>query len=191
MAGSGLSFSFSDQALGSAPDARAYFLLCGQKKVAKEKATPGSAPGCARSPALLAVGGGCGTRPCGPQTVLALFPPTPALLGTSQGARQTDRSATGMADSTTSGCAPLVFGVPLGDAEQRRLAGGSRRALSEPRSGELRSRPAGRVAQGTRRSRASTRGSPSFWLLFLGETIKSTPARQARKPALKQSTRQT
>ena len=31
--------------LVSAPDARAYFLLCGQKKVAKEKATPGSAPG--------------------------------------------------------------------------------------------------------------------------------------------------
>jgi hypothetical protein len=38
---------------GSAPDARAYFLLLRQKKVAKEKATPGSAPGCARSLALL------------------------------------------------------------------------------------------------------------------------------------------
>ena len=32
------------QALVSAPDARAYFLFDGKKKVAKEKATPGSAP---------------------------------------------------------------------------------------------------------------------------------------------------
>jgi hypothetical protein len=32
------------EALVSAPDARAYFLFDGKKKVAKEKATPGSAP---------------------------------------------------------------------------------------------------------------------------------------------------
>ncbi|MBS1144589.1 MAG: hypothetical protein H6R14_1995, partial [Proteobacteria bacterium] len=32
------------EALVSAPDARAYFLLLRQKKVAKEKATPGAAP---------------------------------------------------------------------------------------------------------------------------------------------------
>ena len=43
---------FSD-ALLSAVDRRAYFLLLRQKKVAKEKATPGSAPGVARFLALL------------------------------------------------------------------------------------------------------------------------------------------
>jgi len=41
--GHGFCVALAD-ALGSAPDARAYFLLCGQKKVAKEKATPGSVP---------------------------------------------------------------------------------------------------------------------------------------------------
>ena len=73
--------------LGVPPCWRAYFLLCGQKKVAKEKATPGSAPGCARFPALLGWRGGCATRRCAAQTVLALFPRQPALLGASQGAR--------------------------------------------------------------------------------------------------------
>src|SRR5574343_265760 len=61
---------FSD-ALVSAPDARAYFLLLRQKKVAKEKATPAYAVGCADSLALLEGPGGCGTRGCAPQTVLA------------------------------------------------------------------------------------------------------------------------
>ncbi len=76
-----------------------------------------------------------------------------------------------------------VFPGPLGGAEQRRSAGGSRRALSEGSSPELRSRPAFRVAQGTRRSRAPTQGWPSFWLLFLGPTRKSTPAAKAEHSA--------
>ena len=46
--------------------------------------------------------------------------------------------------------APGGLPGPLGGAEQRRNAGGSRRALFEARSPELRSRPAFRVAQGTR-----------------------------------------
>ena len=61
---------FSD-ALGSAVDRRAYFLLLRQKKVAKEKATPAYAVGFADCLALLEVPGGCGTRGCAPQTVLA------------------------------------------------------------------------------------------------------------------------
>ena len=48
--------------LGVPPCGRAYFLLLRQKKVAKEKATPGYAAGCANFPALLETGGGCGTR---------------------------------------------------------------------------------------------------------------------------------
>ena len=61
---------------GSAPDARAYFFLFRQEKVAKKKATPAYAVGCADSLALLEVPGGCGTRlGCAkPQTVLADYP---------------------------------------------------------------------------------------------------------------------
>ena len=58
---------------GSAVDRRAYFLLLRQNKVAKEKATPAYAVGCADCLALLEGPGGCGTRlGCAkPQTVLA------------------------------------------------------------------------------------------------------------------------
>ena len=56
----------------SALEARAYFLLLRQKKVAKEKATPGAAP--FGFLALLGTPGGCGTRGCAPQTVLAESP---------------------------------------------------------------------------------------------------------------------
>ena len=59
------------EAPGSAPDARAYFLLLRQKKVAKEKATPAYAVGFADCLALLEAPGGCGTRGYAPQTVLA------------------------------------------------------------------------------------------------------------------------
>src|SRR6185369_13655040 len=59
---------------GSAVERRAYFLLLRQKKVAKEKATPGYAVGVADSPALLGKPGGCGTRGYAPQTVLADSP---------------------------------------------------------------------------------------------------------------------
>ena len=45
---------------------------------------------------------------------------------------------------------PRRLSGPLRGAEQRRNAGGNRRALFEGRSPELRSRPALRVAQGTR-----------------------------------------
>ena len=38
-----------------------------------------------RFPALLGQAGGCGTRLCGPHTVLAEFPAWPALLGGAEG----------------------------------------------------------------------------------------------------------
>jgi len=148
-------------AVGSALAARAYFLLLRQKKVAKEKATPGYAVGYADFPALLATGGGCGTRPCGPQTVLALFPPAAALLGAPHGGPKgvPEQAAAGFFNccgrpskklrNESLPSSPDVFPGPLKGAEQRRNAGGSRRALSEGRSPELRSRPAFRVAQGT------------------------------------------
>jgi len=153
---------------GSALEARAYFLLLRQKKVAKEKATPGYAVGYADSPALLATGGGCGTRGYAPQTVLALFPPAAALLGAPHGDpkgktepgpdhrhSRAGGSPVPSMDSRLRGndgtdrSARVVSPGPLRGAEQRRKAGGSRRGLFEGRSPEFRSRPAFRVAQGT------------------------------------------
>ena len=146
---------------GSALEARAYFLLLRQKKVAKEKATPGYAVGVADCPALLAVGGGCGTRRYAAQTVLALFPPPAPLLGAAHGDPKGVRvSASGFlikycgrprkTAKNRSRCLSLdAFPGPLRGAEQRRNAGGFRRGLFEGRSPEFRSRPAFRVAQGT------------------------------------------
>ena len=117
----------SFQPLVSAPDARAYFLSRGRKKVAKERATPGSAPRYAGFLPLLGGRGGCGTRGYAPQTVLALSPRPPALLSASQGegkASSEQKSAVNQKNSRKPG------GVEcrLGDAEQRRLAGGFRLA---------------------------------------------------------------
>ena len=74
------------------------------------------------------------------------------------------------------------FRAPLRGAEQRRNAGGSRLALSEPQA-SLASRPAFRVGQGTGRSPAPTQGSLFLWLLSFGEAKESTPARKAEPQA--------
>ena len=60
-----------DLALGSAPDARAYFLFSCKKKVAKENARPQRRPAAPGALRCSAATGGCGTRTFGPQTVLA------------------------------------------------------------------------------------------------------------------------
>ena len=170
-------------ALGSAPDARAYFLFDGKKKVAKEKATPRSAPGCARSLALLGAPGGCGTRPCVPQTVLADFPrhacvaqrlsggPKKASLLNGQGLNlECFRSAR--------------FSGPLGRRRATQALADKGRALSEGQSPELRSPRQRRVAQGTRAAGADLGSPSSLATFFLAKQEESTPARQARKPAL-------
>jgi len=191
--------------LGIPPCWRTYFLLLRQKKVAKEKATPGFAVGCADSPALLETGGGCGTRGCAPQTVLALFPPAPALLGAPHGdpkgrmAQAFREKATycgrpGKKAKNENHCSvTAVLPGPLRRAEQRRNAGGCRLALSEPQA-SLASRPAFRVAQGTGQRPAPTQGSPFLCLLSFGEAKESeTPARRNPKPIQtnrSQSTRQ-
>ncbi len=184
--------------LGVPPCGRAYFLLLRQKKVAKEKATPGYAVGCADSPALLEAPGGCGTRPCGPQTVLAEGPRPfsvarrstwgPGKASRNDGSAQEEKKKSLIfygrpletAQNHSHRFGGDAFRVPLRGAEQRRLAGGFRRALFEGRSPELRSRPASRVAQGTGQRPAPTRGSPSsLATFFLAKQEESTPARKA------------
>ena len=168
---------------GSALEARAYFLLLRQKKVAKEKATPGYAVGVADYPALLAVGGGCGTRRYAAQTVLALFPPPAPLLGAAHGDSKSVRiPAPGFlieycgrpAKKQKNQFRPLnpdAFPGPLRGAEQRRRAGGLRLALSEPQA-SLASRPGCRVAQGTGRSPAPTQGRLFFAYFLLAKQKK-------------------
>ena len=180
------------QACGSALRA-SHFLLLRQKKVSKEKATPGYAVGCANSPALLEAPGGCGTRGFAPQTVLAESPRPFSVAR-----RSTRGPKGGMAEPVSPrmvccgqpGKSPknptqswqwTPLG-PLRGAEQRRLAGRFRLALSEPQA-SLASRPACRVAQGTGQRPAPTQGSPFLWLLSFGEAKESTPARKAEPQA--------
>ena len=148
---------------GIPPCGRAYFLLYGQKKVAKEKATPGSVSGCAGFPALLETPGGCATRGCAPQTVLAdcprhfcvarHLPRGPVNHPGLRGCRQIfDFRPVWAVDRNRSffrlPVEPRRLSGPLGGAEQRRVVGVSRLALFEPQA-SLASRPTTRVAQGT------------------------------------------
>jgi len=182
--------------------ARAYFLLLRQKKVAKEKATPGSAPGVARSLALLGRPGGLQNSPAA-QTDASRMPP--ALLRCSAPLRGTRKASRNngsalekqkgcflavdrwkMAKTILSGSAATSFRVPMWSAEQRRRAGGLRRGLSEARRAEFRSRPALRVAQGSRRSRPRSLGSPFLCLLSFGEAKESeTPRKGGTQPPSK------
>jgi hypothetical protein len=160
------------------PCRRAYFFLSCQEKVAKKKARPLRRPAAPGSLRCSDATGGCGTRACGPQTVLALFPVASCAARQRRGQEINRLELNPICFQHASG-----FSFPSCSAEQRREAGGIRRALSEGRSPELRSRPASRVAQGSRRSRPRNAGSPFLWLLSFGEAKESTSARQARNPA--------
>ena len=176
--------------LHSAPDARAYFLLLRQKKVAKEKATPGYAVGYADSPALLEAPGGCGTQGCAPQTVLADFPrPFSVARRSARGPekplgtialpkigllRSTPKK--GQKPNRDFASVPAVFPGPLGGAEQRRGVGGLRLALSEPKA-SLASRPTSRVALGT--GAAGTDPGVAFFLATFSWPHKKKYARAA------------
>ncbi len=151
-----------------APDARHDFLLLRQKKVSKEKATRGRRP-LRGSPVLLAGRGGwlnspsaqttpadgsppaCVARPLprevenrsplkGQRLFFCLFRQCTAAVTISE----VIPASAGMTERLISGGG---FPGPLRGAEQRRLAGGSRLALSEPRSGEFSQTP-GRPSSG-------------------------------------------
>ncbi len=137
-----------------------------KKKVAKEEGDPRVGAGFAGSlryskPAGAAELGPAGLKQSSPSFRRFLRCSAP-LMGTPKTSRN-DSSAQEKTKKVFLGGRPLktaqnrshwfggdAFRVPLRGAEQRRLAGGFRRALFEGRSPELRSRPDGRVAQGTR-----------------------------------------
>jgi len=169
--------------LGSAPDARAYFLLPRQKKVAKEKATPGYAVGYADFAALLDGPGGCATRGYAPRTVLADYPrPISVARRSTQGPKQRRNFSEN---------GEITFGVPcpLRGTEQRRAFGGLRLALSEPKA-SLASRPTARVAQGTGVAGTDPGSPSSLATFFLATQEESTPADQRRNPAVEQPPKQ-
>jgi hypothetical protein len=171
-------------ALGSAPDARASFLLLRQKKGAKEKATPGRRPACGGVPSATRLerglrNSGFALRQSSPTTPLK-----PALLGVFQGELNTDW----MHVTSLFRPAPLVssrcFGSPSCSAEQRSEAGGCRRALFEGRRPELRSRPALRVAQGSRRSRPRNAGVAFFLATFSWRRKKKYARASGAEPSV-------
>ena len=150
---------------GFPPCWRAYFLLLRQKKVAKEKATPGAAPAlpvpCATRNAgrLAKLASGSNNASRLPPAFLRCSAPstgTPKASGLTISSQKTGfhgqpekTPKTEISHSGTQAQTRIVPPGPLRGAEQRRKAGGSRRGLSEGRSPEFRSRPAFRVAQGT------------------------------------------
>ena len=188
-AGEEVRFCASQWAGGSALRA-SHFLLLRQKKVSKEKATPGSASGCARSLALLDGPGGWLNSPAA-QTTPADYP-RPACVA--------QRLSRGPENHPCSSGAPHFCPFFVVDrnspfsrllVEPRRLLGPhvarqatqvlaeKGRGLFEGCSPEFRSPRQCRVAQGTRQSRAPTQGWPFLWLLSFGHTKESTPADKA------------
>ena len=179
--------------LGSAADRRAYFLFFGKKKVAKggvyrcrrQKATPGYAVGCADSPALLEGPGGCATRRCAAQTVLADFPrPFSVARRSTWGPR---KASLLNGQGLNLGCFRSArFSGPLGRRRATQALADKGRALSEGQSPELRSPRQRRVAQGTRAAGADLGSPSSLATFFLAKQEESTPAGQRRKTAVQQ-----
>ena len=171
--------SFSD-ALGSAVDRRAYFFLFRQEKVAKKKATPAYAVGCADSLALLEAPGGCGTRLgyAKPQTVLADCPrPFSAAQRFRWGPREASQFSGSEFDLAESQLVCLsvsesdAFHSPSASSSSAGGAGEvGLHCLSRRRVHA--SRPHRRAAQSTRRSRATKRARLFFAYFILAKQKK-------------------
>ena len=114
------------------------FFLRRQEKVTKKKATPGSAVGAvlpsvgsADFPALLVKPGGCATRACGPQTVLADFPRLACVARRSTGGAASERNR-----PAVKGASVLVLPSALSSSAEhpaqraRLLLGKTRRSTS-------------------------------------------------------------
>jgi len=130
--------ALASDALFSATDRRAYFLLLRQKKVAKEKPTPRSAPGCARSLALLDAPGGWLNSPLRGSDNASRLPPdrlrcSAPLRGTPKTSGSQKLASDWLAPAKTA----IGLPGPLEGAEQRRGVGGLRLALSEARRAEF------------------------------------------------------
>ena len=149
--------------LGSAPDARAYFLFSCKKKVAKENARPQRRPAFAGCSALLSRNGGLRNSDLRSSDSPRPFSRRVLRCSTTQRA---DQEPTGNRPPMASGSFWCASPSPSCSAEQRSGAGGSRRGLSEGQRPEFRSRPASRVAQGSRQRRPRNAGVAFFLVTF-------------------------
>jgi len=176
------------------PCGRAYFFLLRQEKVAKKKATPGSAPAtrvpCATRLKRGLRNSGCALRQSSPFLRLSLRCSAP-LMGTRKASRL-DGSAQEQKVLFFYGCLLEIrnneycrfggdaFPGPHVERRATELMADKGRGLSEGRSPEFRSPRQQRVAQGSRRSRPRSLGSPSsLATFFLAKQEESTPARKA------------
>ena len=176
---------------GFPPCWRAYFLLLRQKKVAKEKATPGAAP-CGSLP-LLGRPGGLLNSPAA-QTTQA-DSPRPACVAQRlpRGPQRRPRSTVVPQKAGFHGqpekkpkneilCLIVdALPGPLGGAEQRRVERkkGEDCLRAKP---EFRSPRSNRVAQGTGAA-GTDPGSPFLCLLSFGEAKESKPPRKGGTPS--------
>ncbi len=202
-------FRFS-QALGSALEARAYFLFDGKKKVAKEKATPGSAPlrgslrysadraACLNSPAAQTRQADCPRPACvaqrlprGPkngvaQRILEKFAccgPQPKK-GKNQIHNPILTPDALLLPLTRGRPGGGLLSGPLGRCRATQAGADKGRALFEGRSPELRSPRVSRVAQGTGAA-GTDPGSPFLCLLSFGEAKESKTPRKGGTPCQK------
>ncbi len=188
-------FPSYSQAGGSALEARAYFLLLRQKKVAKEKATLGRRP-LRGSLALLGTPGGWLNSPSA-QTPPADCPRHSCVAQRLSRGPVNHPCSERLSHRRKPVSSALNDGVEIEHlpVEPRRLSGPrvQRRAteksaekgrgLSEARRAEFRRPRRLRVAQGSWRSQPLNPGSPFLWLLSFGEAKESTPASKAEPQA--------
>jgi hypothetical protein len=191
-------FRFPVLGLGVPPCWRAYFLLLRQKKVAKEKATPGAAPFGFLAP--LGRPGGLLNSPAA-QTTQAEGP-RPACVaqrlprGPQRRPRWTDvaqridfhgqpekAAKNEICHSGTQAQKRIVSPAPLGGAEQRRNAGGLRRGLFEGRTPDSPSRLVLRGERGTGAAGTDPGSPSSLATFFLAKQEESTPASKAEPQA--------
>ncbi len=174
------------------PCRRAYFFLSCQEKVAKKKSRPQRRPASPRSLRCSAATGGCapqgyflrgGTRGYAPQTVLAPFPVASCAARRRRGQMEKHRNFTANAVSDALGSSP-----PSCSAEQRSAAGGSRRGLSEGQSPEFRSRPASRVAQGSRQRRPRNAGVAFSLASFFWRPKRKNARASGAEPGVSKTT---
>ena len=177
--------------LGVPPCWRAYFLLLRQKKVAKEKATPGAAPA-TPVPCATRNAGRLAKLACGSNNASRLLPAflrcSAPFMGTRKASaldrRAAKKDSHGQPEKTPKN-EDHQFSVdaspgPLRGAEQRRFERkkGEDCLREKP---EFRSPRSSRVAQGTGAAGTDPR-SPSFCLLFLGEARKSETPHKGGTP---------
>ena len=171
-------FCFPFDGLGVPPCGRAYFLLLRQKKVAKEKATPGAAPALP-VPCATRQAGRLAKLACGSNNASRLPPAFLRCSAPSTGTRKA---------STLNCCAEKTdsHGQPEKTPKNEICYSGTQAQarLVSPgplRGAEFRSPRQSRVAQGTDAA-GTDPGSPSFCSLFLGEARKSETPRKGGTP---------